>query len=322
MVRDMHQAAYGNQKTVSVLKTFLRSFRGYQKQLTLSLMFLPVIVYFLVFHYFPMYGVTLAFKNYSLSKGIIRSPWVGLVNFRKLLMATEFARAFRNTVIISALKLACGFPMPIILALLLNEVRSIRYKKIVQTVSYLPHFLSWVILSGMFMQLLSPSNGIINYILGLAGIKPIFFMADNRWFRTVLIVTDIWKGMGWGSIVYLAAIAGINPELYEAADCDGATRGRKTVSITLPLLAPTIAVVFILNVGGIMNAGFDQIFNMYTTSVLQTADIIDTYVYRNGMGQMQYSMATAAGLYKNTIGFAMVVLTNVLSKKISGNGIW
>jgi putative aldouronate transport system permease protein len=300
----------------------ISSFKGYIKYWPLSIMLLPVIAYFVIFHYVPMYGIVLAFKKFDLSKGILGSPWVGLDNFKTLMGTSTFLRAFRNTVIISGLKLLCGFPMPIILALLLNELKNLRFKKVVQTVSYLPYFLSWVILAGLFIQFLSPSNGVVNYILGLLGIKPIFFMADNNWFRTVLIITDVWKGMGWGSIIYLAAITGINPELYEAAECDGAKRHHKIWYVTLPLLAPTISVLFILNVGGIMSAGFDQIFNMYTTAVYETSDIIDTYVYRYGLGKMQFSLATAVGLFKNVIGFALVIITNALSKRISDNGIW
>lgn len=301
---------------------FLKSFVQYKKQKTLVLMFLPVAIYFLVFHYAPMYGVTLAFKDFNITKGILGSPWVGLKHFKILMGTTTFTRALRNTIIISFAKLIFGFPMPIILALMLNELRNIHFKKVVQTISYLPHFLSWVILAGMFMQFLSPSNGFVNHIISSFGAKPIFFMADNKWIRPVLVITDIWKGMGWGSVVYLATIAGISPELYEAAECDGANTFQKMFKITLPLLAPTIAVIFILNVGGIMNAGFDQVFNMYSTSVYETTDILDTYVYRTGLGSMQYSMATAVGLFKNVIGFALVIASNFVSKKLSGSGIW
>lgn len=301
---------------------FFSSFYGYKKYFSLVLMFLPIALYFIVFHYIPMYGIVLAFKEYNISKGILGSDWIGLTNFRVLMGTSTFTRAVRNTVIISFAKLICGFPMPIILAILLNEIRSLHFKKVVQTVTYLPHFLSWVILAGMFMQFLSPSSGFINHILGWFGVDPIFFLADNRWFRGVIVVTDVWKGMGWGSVVYIATIAGISPELYEAADCDGAGRFQKMLKITLPLLGPTITVLFILSVGNIMNAGFDQIFNMYSASVYESSDIIDTYVYRTGLTSMKYSIATAVGLFKNVIGFVLVMLTNKISNKLSGNGIW
>ena len=229
-----------------------------------------------------------------------------------------------NTLTISALKLLFGFPSPIILALMLNEVRHGGYKKAVQTVSYLPHFLSWVVLAGMFQQLLSPNNGAVNAVLQkYFGFKnAIYFLGDNRYFRGTLIVTDIWKNVGWSSILYLATIAGIDPALYEAATVDGASRFQCTRYITLPSLAPTIVVMLILNVGSIMDAGFDQVFNLYNPAVYQTGDIIDTYVYRYGLGDMKYSLATAVGLFKNIIAFVLVLTTNLIAKRISGSGIW
>ena len=305
-------------------RSILKPFRGYVTQYELVLMFLPVLVYFLVFRYLPMYGITLAFKKFNLGLGILGSPWVGLDNFTTLFRTQTFLRAVRNTVIISLQRLIFSFPMPIILALLLNEVRHLRFKKIVQTVSYLPHFLSWVILAGMFLQLLSPSTGPVNHILTqwFGRQDPIFFLGDNTYFRGTLIVTDIWKGMGWGSVLYLATISGIDTSLYEAAVMDGASRLQRMWYITMPSLVPTISILLILNVGGILDAGFDQIFNMYNEAVYETADIIDTYVYRVGLGQMRYSLGTAVGLFKNVIGFILVIVTNRISRRISGNGVW
>ena len=303
-------------------KGFLHSFYGYKKYFSLFVMFIPAIIYFFVFKYIPMYGVTLAFKDYNIRAGIMGSEWVGLEHFQKLMRTSTFTRAVRNTIIISFGKILFGFPAPIILALLLNEVRNLKFKKVVQTISYMPHFLSWVILAGVFYQFFSPSTGIINYIIGLFGVQPIYFTASNDWFRTVIIGTDVWQGVGWGTVVYIAAISGISPEYYEAAECDGATRFQKIFKITLPLLAPTIAVLFILRVGGILDAGFDQIFNMYCEAVYETGDIIATYVYRVGMGSMQYDRATAVGLFKNAIGFCLVIITNFVSKKLSGSGVW
>jgi len=301
---------------------FLHSFYGYKKHFALVLMFLPTALYFIIFCYVPMYGITLAFKDFNPAVGIMRSEWVGLEHFQDMLTSRQFLRAFRNTIIISLLKMFVGFPLPIILALLLNEVRNMRFKKVIQTISYLPHFLSWVVLAGLFIQLLSPSSGAVNQLLGYFGVEPIFFLGDNRWFRTVLVVTDQWKGVGWGTIVYLAAISGLNPEMYEAADCDGATRFQKMFRITLPLIAPTISIIFILGVGNLLHAGFDQIFNLYNESVYKTADILDTYIYRVGLGKMNYETGTAAGLFKNGIGFVLVAITNAISKKLDGNGIW
>ena len=305
-------------------RSILKPFRGYVTQYELVLMFLPVLVYFLVFRYLPMYGITLAFKKFNLGLGILGSPWVGLDNFKTIFNTQTFLRAVRNTVIISLQRLVFSFPMPIVLALLLNEVRHLRFKKVVQTVSYLPHFLSWVILAGMFLQLLSPSTGPVNHILTqwFGRSDPIFFLGDNTYFRGTLIVTDIWKGMGWGSVLYLATISGIDTSLYEAAVMDGASRLQRIWYITMPSLVPTISILLILNVGGILDAGFDQIFNMYNEAVYETADIIDTYVYRVGLGQMRYSLGTAVGLFKNVIGFFLVIVTNRISQRISGNGVW
>ena len=308
----------------SFTRSILKPFRGYVTHYELVLMFLPVLIYFLVFRYLPMYGITLAFKKFNLGLGILGSPWVGFDNFTTLFNTQTFLRAVRNTVIISLQRLVFSFPMPIVLALLLNEVRHLRFKKVVQTVSYLPHFLSWVILAGMFLQLLSPSTGPVNHILTqwFGRSDPIFFLGDNTYFRGTLIVTDIWKGMGWGSVLYLATISGIDTSLYEAAVMDGASRMQRMWYITMPSLVPTISILLILNVGGILDAGFDQIFNMYNEAVYETADIIDTYVYRVGLGQMRYSLGTAVGLFKNVIGFFLVIVTNRVSQRISGNGVW
>lgn len=321
----LRPASQQDRKTAGgTARRILRSFRGYVTHYELVLMFLPVLAYFLLFRYVPMYGITLAFKKFNLAKGILGSPWVGLDNFTVLFATDTFVRAVRNTVVISLQRLAFGFPMPILLALMINEVRHLKFKKVVQTVSYLPHFLSWVILAGLFLQMLSPSTGPVNHILtqwfGLQ--EPIFFLGDNDWFRGTVIVTDIWKGMGWGSILYLATIAGIDTSLYEAAVMDGASRLQRIAHITLPCLVPTISVLLILNVGGILDAGFDQVFNLYNEAVYETADIIDTYVYRVGLGQMRYSQGTAVGLFKNVIGFFLVVVTNKISQRINGNGVW
>ncbi len=302
----------------------LGSFAGYKKHLALTLMFLPVVVYFIVFKYVPMSGIVIAFKNYKISQGIFGSAWCGLDNFTRAFATPTFIRSVRNTLTISGLKLLFGFPAPIILALMLNEVTHVRFKKTVQTVSYLPHFLSWVVLAGMFQQLLSPNNGAVNAILrDVFGVKEsLYFLGDNKYFRGTLIVTDIWKNVGWSSILYLATITGIDPALYEAATVDGATRWQCTRYITIPSLVSTIVVMLILNVGSVMDAGFDQVLNLYNSAVYQTGDIIDTYVYRYGLGDMKYSLATAVGLFKNVIAFVLVVGTNLIARRISGEGIW
>lgn len=298
-------------------------FRNYRKEYALLIMFLPVFLYFVVFKYIPMYGIVIAFKDFKLSQGIMGSEWNNFATFKQMFATDTFVRAVKNTVIISGMKLAFQFPMPIILALMLNEVRMLRFKKFVQTVSYLPHFLSWVIIAGLFHQMLSPTTGIVNYIITeWFGGEAIYFLGSNDWFRETLVLTSIWQTVGWGSILYLAALAGINPSLYESAECDGASRLQKIWYITLPCLLPTITVLFILRIGYLLDGGFDQVFNMYNEAVYKTGDTIDTYVYRIGLGKMKFSSGAASGLFKNAIGFVLVIITNSLSKKANGNGIW
>lgn len=304
---------------VSRIPALLRSI---VKHRYLYFMFIPVIAYYVVFKYVPIYGVQIAFKDYRFNLGIWGSEWVGLQVFRDLITSPTFGEVFRNTIVISLYKLAVGFPAPIFFALLLNEIVFSPYKKVIQTVSYLPHFVSWVILGGLFLQFLSPSIGPINIFLKSIGIKPIYFLASPRWFQTVLVVTSTWKTTGWGSIVYLASIAGINPELYEAAIVDGAGRLRRMVSITLPCMMPVITIMFIFAVGGIINDDFDQIFNMYNPAVYSVGDVISTYTYRVGLIRLEYSFATAVGLFRNVIALALIATTNTITKRINEYGLW
>jgi putative aldouronate transport system permease protein len=294
----------------------------YGKHRALVLLFLPGLVYYAVFCYAPMYGVQIAFKNFIFRLGIMKSPWVGLENFRLLFSMGSFREVFRNTLIISSLKLIFGFPAPIIFALLLNEMRALRFKKAVQTISYLPHFVSWVILGGLFIQFLSPSTGPVNMVLKSLGLKPVYFLADKFWFRPVLVATSIWKGVGWGSIIYLASLAGIDPQLYEAAEIDGAGRFRKIWSITLPSLIPVITIMLIFSAGGIVKDDFDQIFNLYNSAVYSVGDVLGTYTYRVGLIDMKYSFSTAVGLFTNVISFALILLTNWFAKRTNEYGLW
>jgi len=311
-------------KQESVSGRLLRSLRGYIVHWQLVLMFLPIVLSLTIFHYIPMRGLIIAFQDFKLGKGMEGSLFVGLQHFELLLQSASFAEIFRNTVTISALRILFGFPAPILLAILINELSSAAFKKTVQTISYLPHFLSWVVLGGMFKQFLSPSTGFLNLLIEKLGGEPIYFLADPDVFVGVLITTGIWQGVGWGSIIYLACISGISPELYEAASIDGANRFKRIWHITLPGLIPVISIQFILTSGSIINAGFDQIFNMYNDNVYRVADIIDTYVYRRGLIDQQYSFSAAVGLFKNLISFALVLLTNVIVKKMNGGegGIW
>ncbi|MBO9610939.1 MAG: sugar ABC transporter permease [Paenibacillaceae bacterium] len=296
--------------------------QAYRKCKYLFLMLVPVLLWYGVFEYGPLYGIQLAFKDFAIMKGINGSPWVGFKHFELMFTSTQdFGRVFRNTVLLSLYHIVFGFPAPIVLALLLNEVRAYAFKRIVQSISYLPHFLSWVILAGLLNAMLSPTTGVVNYIIELFGFKPIYFLADPAYFRFTLVVSAIWKEVGWGTIIYLAALASIDPSLYEAAVVDGANRWKQTLHITLPLLVPVIAIMFILRIGSVMNAGFDQVLNLYNPAVYAVSDIIDTYVYRVGLSQLQYSLTTAVGLFKNVIALVLVLGTNYLVKKSGQEGL-
>ena len=264
----------------------------------------------------------IAFKKYRILQGILGSPWVGLDNFERLFRSPQFLNVFRNTLLISFYKIIFGFPAPIILALLLNEVRAGRFQKVVQTISYLPHFISWVVIAALIRQLLSPTSGVVNYLLMVVGLEPVNFMIEPGFFRPMVVAANIWKDVGWGSIIYLAAISSIDVQLYEAATVDGAGRFRQAVSITLPSLAPVIVILFILRIGFMMNAGFEEIFNLYNPITYEVGDIIDTYVYRIGLVEFDYSYSTAIGLFKNVLGLLLLLFTNAIVNRFSEFGIW
>ena len=287
----------------------------------IALVILP-LAFFVAFKYVPMFGMIIAFKNFVMTKGILASPWVGLENFARLFGNPEFPRVLRNTITISILRLGLGFFAPIILALLLNEVRINLFRRTVQTVTYLPHFFSWVILGGIFLMFFS-GDGPINSLLRMAGVNAVSFLGNDYWFIAILIVTGIWQSAGYGAVIYLAALSGIDPQLYEAAAIDGAGRWKQTLHITIPCLTPTIVVLLVLSLGHILNAGFDQIYNMYNPMVYDVSDIIDTYVLRR-LCAMDYSLATAAGMFKSVIGLVLVVGANWLARRVSRgeHGIW
>ena len=274
------------------------------------LILLPSAAYFLLFHYGPMYGIQIAFKDFKLLKGIWASEWVGFEHFIAMLAAPRFWQVLRNTVVISLLKLLFGFPAPILFAILLNELINVRLKKSVQTISYLPHFVSWVVLAGIVYEVLSPSLGIVNQIVEAAGGRRHNFMADSDWFVAVVVISYVWQTFGWGSIIYLAALAGIDPQLYEAAQIDGAGRLQRTMSITLPSLYPVMVIVFLLRVGNLLEVGFDQIFNLQNPTIYDTGDIIETYTYRKGLIQQDWSYAAAVGLFNNTVGLILLLVVN------------
>lgn len=287
------------------------------------LLMVPFLALLVVFKYFPMYGLTLAFKEYRIADGIMGSPWAGFKYFTRLFKSYSFFDVLRNTLIISTLKILICFPVPIALAIFINEIRRDRVKKVFQTISYLPHFISWVIAASLIKEILS-LDGPINYIIQWFGGEKIYFMADVHYFRGILIVTEIWKSCGWDSIVYLSAISGVDQELYEAARMDGASKWQEIWHVTIPGIRSTILILFILRVGRVLTAGFDQVFNLSTDAVLSVGDILDTYTYRQGIVNKNFSMATAAGLFQNTVGFVMVMISNFITNKLSDGeeGLW
>lgn len=294
------------------------------KHRALIVMFLPGLLYFLLFKYVPMAGIIVAFKDYNFMEGIAGSRWVGLHHFERLIVDPMFTRVLRNTLLISFYRLLFEFPAPVVFALLLNECRLAVWKRFVQTVSYLPHFISWVVIAGILNVFFSPSYGIVNWIITGFGEKPIFFMASQDWFVPILIISNIWKEVGWGTIVYLAALSGVDASLYEAAEMDGAGKMRQTWHITLPSIAPVIAIMLILRVGHILDAGFDQVFNLYSPTVYEVGDILDTFVYRLSMIDMDYSFATAVGFFKSFVGLVMIVAVNGVIRKLTDGeqGVW
>lgn len=285
----------------------------------------PGILYFLVFHYTPMYGVIIAFKDIAPFDGvgaIFSAEWVGLKHFSNFVDSYYFWNIIGNTLIISFYRLAFGFPAPILLALLLNEVGNMVFKRTVQTISYLPHFLSMVVVAGLATTLLTTDGGLINGILQRLGFESIPFLSSTAYFRPMLVVSGIWKEVGWGMIIYFAAIAGIDPQQYEAARIDGAGRLRQVWHISLPGIRHIIVILFILSIGGIMDAGFEQIYLLYSPPVYAVSDIIDTYVYRKGLVELQYSFAAAVGLFKSVIAVTLLLGVNYLAKKFDQEGIW
>ncbi|WP_243156393.1 ABC transporter permease subunit [Clostridium sp. C8-1-8] len=281
------------------------------------------VIWMIIFSYIPMYGLVIAFKKYSIIKPISQAPWVGLQYFKEFLADDNFMNVMKNTVGISLFKLLVCFPLPIIFALLLNELTSIKFKKFVQTISYLPHFLSWVILGGIMMNWLS-DVGVLNTILKDLHIikEPISYLAEPKYFWQIAVVSELWKEIGWSAIIYLAAIAGVDPELYEAATTDGAGRLRKMFSITLPCIKPTIALLFILAVSGLLNANFDQIMVLKNQLNASASDVLDVYVYRMGLQQARFSYATAVGLFKSVIAFILLWSANFASKKLNDTSLF
>ncbi|GAF15688.1 ABC-type polysaccharide transport system, permease component [Bacillus sp. JCM 19046] len=287
----------------------------------LYLLVLPVIVYFLIFKYYPMYGVQIAFKDFIAIEGIWGSPWVGFEHFTRFFNSFYFDRLLTNTIGLSLYNLAIGFPIPIILALLINEIRLKKAKSFVQTVTYAPHFLSTVVVVGMLFLLLSPS-GIMNQFLGLFGLSEISFMTEPEWFKTTYVFSGVWQQMGWSSIIYLAALAGIDPQLHEAAKIDGASRLKRIWHVNLPGIRSTIIILLILQTGSIVSVGFEKVFLMQNQLNMEASDVIATHIYRTGIAGAQYSYSAAIGLFESVINFFLLILVNYTAKKTSQTSLW
>ncbi len=288
----------------------------------LYLLILPVLLYFIIFHYWPMYGVQIAFKDFMASKGISGSPWVGFKYFERFFKSYYFGRLIRNTLGINLYQLSVAFPIPIILALMMNEVKNNKFKRTVQTVTYAPHFISTVVLVGMVVSFLLPSTGIVNMFIKALGFQPISFMTEPKWFKTIYVFSGIWQNMGWNSIIYMAALAGVAPELHEAAIVDGASRTQRIWHINIPGILPTIIIMFIMETGKIMNVGFEKAFLMQNDLNISSSDVISTFVYRSGILGAQYSFSTAVGLFNSVINFIMLILVNSISRRLSETSLW
>jgi putative aldouronate transport system permease protein len=285
------------------------------------LMAVPVLLYYILFHYGPMYGASIAFKDFSPAKGILGSPWIGFEHFKSFFDSYYFFRIFRNTIVINLYVLIFGFPLPIILAILLNEIRTTGTKRFIQTVSYLPHFISIMVVAGMIIDFTS-RQGVINDIIGFFGGERMSLLLDPKKFRPIYVISDIWQTMGWNSIIYLAALSAIDPQLYEAAEMDGAGRFRKMWHITFPSLMPTITILFILRMGNMMNIGFEKIILLVNQSTMETGDVISSFVYRKGLLEFSYSYSAAVGLFNSMINFALLLLANWSSRRMNQTSLF
>lgn len=317
-VPDIHS----NPNYKPIQRTFWqRAARDLTRNRWAYLLLVPVLLYYLIFHYGPMYGTIIAFQDFNPIKGVFESPWVGLQNFSDFFNSVFFGRLLTNTILINVIDLFFGFPAPILLALLLNEVRWEPFKRVVQTISYMPHFISVVVVVGMMIDFFA-RDGLVNNLTISFVNNPIAYMQDPNWFRTLFVGSGIWQGVGWSSIIYMAALSNIDPSLYEAAMVDGAGRFRQMLHITLPGILPTITILLILRLGAMMSVGYEKIILMYNPLTYQTADVISTYVYRRGILNTDYSFSAAVGLFNSVINFALVIAANALSRKYNETSLW
>ncbi|GBG11228.1 sugar ABC transporter permease [Paenibacillus agaridevorans] len=295
--------------------------KDWLRNYSLYLIVSPVILYYIVFHYAPIYGAIIAFKDYLPMKGVLGSPWVGFKHFQDFFESYYFWRVLKNTLVISLTSLVFGFPAPIILALLINEVKKKLFSRFVQTVTYMPHFISLVVVCGLVLDF-TRDSGIINAIIGLFGGDKVTMLNHPGYFVPVYVTSEIWQEIGWGSIIYLAAMGSIDPQQYEAATIDGAGRWKQTVHVTLPGIAPTIMILLILKIGGILSVGYEKIILLYNPAIYETADVISTYVYRKGLQEFAWSFSSAVGLFNSTINFVLLLTANWLSRKVNQSSLW
>ncbi|GIP34669.1 sugar ABC transporter permease [Paenibacillus sp. J2TS4] len=293
-----------------------------RKNKWLYLLFLPVFIWYVLFAYWPMYGLVISFQDYNIVKGIAGSDWAGFKHFKDFFNDPYFFRLIRNTFLLNFYGLLFGFPVPILLALMFNEIRSLWLRKLSQTISYLPHFISTVVVAGMALTFLSPSSGIINVLINKLGWESIHFFQEPEWFRTIYVGLGIWQSAGFSAIIYFAALSGISPELYEAARMDGANRWNQMRYITLPGLVPTIVILLILNIGGMLGADFQKIILLYNSTIYETADVLNTYVYRKGLLDYNFGFATTVGLFQGIVGFVLVYMANWISRKVNETSLW
>lgn len=312
-------ASHANRFTKFTVDRFIK---GMKKDYQLYLLALPAVLYIFIFSYIPMYGIQIAFKDFNVAAGISGSEWVGFDQFAKFFNSYQFLTTLKNTLVLSIYSLLVNFPFPIILALMLNQAGSKKFSKLVQTVTYAPHFISVVVMVGMIMLMLSPTSGVVNSVIKAFGGTPINFMAEAGMFKSIYVLTDLWQQIGWSSIIYLAALAAINPELYEAAEMDGAGKFRKILHVDIPGVTPTAIIMLILAVGRIMSMGMQKAYLMQNPLNLDSSEIISTYVYKSGLLQMQYSYSTAVTLFESAINVILLVSVNALSKKISKTSLW
>lgn len=296
--------------------------KRFKKEWPFHLLLLPSVIMVIIFCYIPMLGISIGFLDYSPAKGFGRAEFVGLKYFKELFANPNFILALKNTLIIAGLKIITGLLVPLVLALMLNEVRVSGFKRTVQTIIYLPYFISWILMAGIIIDIFSPSGGIVNQFLGMFGIDPVYFLGSNQWSRFTIILTNVWKEAGWGTIIFMAALTGIDLNLYEAAVMDGAGRWKQTWHVTLPGIVPTIILVGTLSLANVLNAGFDQIYNLISPVTMESLDIIDTLVYRLGIDNGQFSMATAAGLFKSVVSCIFIILSYKLADRFAGYKIF